>query len=144
MKASYHFNEASLVLPDAYGLADRSRQMLEIETSTGTKLTLIVARGTADDDSLAAFLEKGLAEHRRSLRGFNLLSCTERRYPDLEGVELRFQFVDKKMGPMFHHEFHCAFGSYRLGFHVISAVADAETCDGWAQAMLESVNLRED
>jgi hypothetical protein len=144
MQVPYNFNEASLVLPDAYGLVDRSRQFLQVETSNGTKLTLIVARAPADDQSLQSFMEKGLTEHRRSLRGFNLLSCTERRYPDLVGIEVRFQFVEKGEGPVFHHEFHCVLGEERIGFHVIAAVADLEECDAWTQAMLESVALREE
>ena len=51
MKASYCFNEAMLVLPDAYAVVDRSRQFLEIETSNGVKLVLIVARAPADGSS---------------------------------------------------------------------------------------------
>ncbi len=143
MKASYCFNEAMLVLPDAYAVVDRSRQFLEVETSNGVKLVLIVARAPADDQPLETFLQKGLEDHRRSLRGFTLLSCTERRYPELVGVELRFQFVDKNQGPMFHHEYHCVLGPDRVGFHVIGAVSDAEACDTWAQQMLESVTIRE-
>lgn len=143
MKVAYNFNEAAMVLPDAYGLVDRSRQFLQIETSNGTKLTLIIARAPSDGESLQGFMEKGLSEHRRSLRGFNLLSCTERRYPELVGIEVRFQFVDKSEGPVFHHEFHCVMGEDRIGFHIISAVSDSEECDAWTQAMLESVGIRE-
>lgn len=143
MKAPYSFNDAQLVLPDAPLWIDRSRQLIEVETSNGTKLTLIIARAPADRTPLGDFLEMGLAEHKRSLRGFNLLSVTERRYPQLLGVELRFQFLDKNLGPIFHHEFHCVIGPDRVGFHIVSAVADAEECDAWSQAMLESVSLRD-
>jgi hypothetical protein len=142
MTTTYCFNEAMIVLPDAQAWADHSRQFVEVETSNGTRITLIIARAPADRDSLADFLEKGLADHRSSLRGFNLLSVTERRYPQIAGVELRFQFLDKKQGPIFHHELHCVIGSDRVGFHIVSAVADAEECDAWAHAMLESVDLR--
>lgn len=143
MSTTYCFNEAMIVLPDAQAWVDHSRQFVDVETSNGTSISLIIARAPADRDSLADFLEKGLADHRSSLRGFNLLSVQERRYPQIAGVELRFQFLDKKQGPIFHHEFHCVIGPDRVGFHVVSAVADAEECDAWAQAMLESVDLRE-
>lgn len=141
----YYLNEALLLLPDVRGLVDRSRQFIEIELEDGATLDLVIARAPlAPNDTLQSCVETGLADQRRMLRGFTLLSSREHDYAALSGIEVRLQFIDKKEGPIYHHEFHALTGQDRIGFHGICAVAHAGVCDRWMQSVLTGMKLREE
>jgi hypothetical protein len=142
---NYLMNEASFDLPDLDGLVDRSRQFLEVKLEDGTTIDLVIARAPLPaGEDLGAAVEAGLADQRRSLRGFTVISAKEREYPELVGIEVRVRFIDKKEGPIFHHEFHTVVGAQRIGFHAICAVASADACDAWMERLLEGVKLRDD
>jgi hypothetical protein len=140
---SYHFNEAMFALPEVERLVDHSRQFLEITTEDGSTLDLVIARTPViEGQPLRTAVENGLTEQRRSLRAFSVLSAREREYPALHGIEVRLRFIDKSEGPIYHHEFHTLMGHTRVGFHAICAVARADYCDSWMEALLESVKTR--
>ena len=141
---TYLFNEAQFDLPEISSLIDRSRQFLEIKTEDGSKISLVIARAPAkEDDVLRTVVENGIAEQRRLLRAFTVLSAKEREYNAMQGIEVRLRFIDKNEGPIYHHEYHTVFEDTRVGFHAICAVARAEYCDAWMEAVLESVSLRQ-
>ncbi len=141
---TYLFNEAQFDLPEVSRLIDRSRQFLELETEDGSKISLVIARAPAKEgDVLRTVVEAGIAEQRRLLRAFTVLSAKERDYSSMHGIEVRLRFIDKKEGPIYHHEYHTVFGNTRVGFHAICPVARAEYCDAWMETVLESVSLRQ-
>lgn len=140
----YHCNEAILQLPSVRILVDVTRQVLDIVTEDGVELQFVIARVPVTASlSLAASVEEGVAERMRSLRGFQLVSSTEREYPEVTGVEVRVTYVDKERGPMFIHEFHCVLGGTRIGYHGSCRLAHAAACDEWMQLMLQDLKLRE-
>lgn len=140
----YHCNEAVLLLPNVQSCVDRSRHIVEVVTDDGAEIQLVVARALVTPGlNLTASVESDLADRRRSLRGFELISATERDYPAFVGVEARIRFVDKQRGAMFHHEFHCVVGALRLGYYGICRFEHAATCDAWMQTVLQSVKLRD-
>lgn len=141
---TYLFNEAQFDLPEIESVVDRSRQFLEIKTEDGSKISLVIARAPAKEgEELRTVVEAGIAEQRRLLRAFTVLSAKERTYSATSGIEVRLRFIDKAEGPIYHHEFHTVFGDTRVGFHAICAVARAEYCDAWMETLLESVSLRQ-
>jgi hypothetical protein len=141
---NYLMNEASFDLPDLVGLVDRSRQFLEVKLEDGVQIDLVIARAPMpQDQDLHAAVEAGLADQRRSLRGFTVISAKEREYAELVGIEVRVRFIDKKDGPIFHHEFHTTIDAQRIGFHAICAVTNADACDAWMARLLEGVKLRD-
>jgi hypothetical protein len=139
----YYFDEALVKLPRVVTMADRSRQLLEIRTESGADIMLVIARAPlGPTETLARCVDGGLEDQRRSLRGFELLSKTEKTYGTVIGIEVRLKFVDKVEGPLFHHEFHGALGASRLGFHGVAPLAHAEECDAWMREVLESLSPR--
>ena len=139
----YYINEAMLQLPKVARLHDMTRQFLEVVTEDGAELDLVIARVQATPgQNLRAAVEADLADRRRSLRGFELLSIEQRERAGLPGVEVRLRFVDKGRGPLFHHEFHSIVDGQRIGFHGISKGEHAAACDAWMVQMLESLRLR--
>ncbi|NUP05375.1 MAG: DcrB-related protein [Polyangiaceae bacterium] len=140
----FYFNEAMVTLPGVAGMVDRSRQYLEIETVEGAKLELVIARAPLDaDESLEAAVEKGIADQRRMLRAFTLLSKSEQTHAGMAGIEVHLRFIDPDVGPIYHYEFHSVVGDDRIGFHGICAVSHMEACDTWMRSVLESVRLRD-
>jgi len=140
---SFFFNEAVLRLPDVASVVDRSRQFLEVVTEDGAAIDLLIARAKLPEKAtLRSAVDADLAEHQRSLHGFQLLSKEERTYEALTGIEVRIRFIDKARGPAFHHEFHSLIGDRRIGFHGIAKMGDADACDAWMRATLASMTLR--
>lgn len=139
----YYCNESMLQLPNVRSMVDLTRQFLELVTEEGAELELVIERvRMAENVSLAACVDATLAERKRSVRGFEIVSVTEREYPDVVGVEARLTYVDKERGPRFVHEFHCAPESMRLSYFGSCRLAQATACDQWMQATLESIKLR--
>ncbi len=140
---SYYCNEAVLQLQDVYSLVDLTRQHLEIVTETGAELQLVIERKLhAPTSTLAAAVEASITERRRSVRGFELLSVTEREYPAVIGSEARLTFIDKDRGPVFHHEFHCVVDRMLIAYVGSCRMPRATVCDQWMQTALHSMKLR--
>ncbi len=140
----YHCNEAILQLRNVRTMVDLTRQLLGIVTEDGVELELVIVRTPATaGQSLKVAVDEGVAERKRSLRGFEVVSSTERDYPALIGMEVRVTHVDSRRGPRFTHEFHCVIGGLRTGFHCTCRLADAPACDEWMQLMLEDLALRD-
>jgi hypothetical protein len=138
----YYFDEAMLHLPRVTGLVDRTRHILDIQTDDGAEFGLAIVRGPFPPDvTLRACIMNEIEEHQRSLRGFELLSCTERSYEGVSGIEVRFRFIDKP-GPTFHHEFHTVLGSARIGFLGMALMVHAKACDAWMVEALSNLTLR--
>ncbi len=138
----YYFDEALLRLPRVASLLDRSRQILQIQTDDGAEIELVIARAPLPPEAtLRSCVDADLEEEKRSLRGFELLSDTERSYDALDGIEVRMRFIDKR-GPTFHHELHAVLGSNRIGFHGVSRMVHAEACDAWMTEALANMTLR--
>lgn len=139
----YYLNEAMLALPGVRNIVDLSRQHLEIQTEEGVAIDLIIGRRRAQEgETLQKVVEATLADRRRTLRGFELGGVTPREYPGVVGIEVTLSFVDQQRGPRFYHELHCLLEGTQLGFHAISALADAQACDAWMRAMLGGLKLR--
>lgn len=139
---AYYCNEAMIELPDVRSLVDLTRQSLQIVTEDGAEIELVVERARATDQTLKAVVEARIAERRRSVRGFELLSCTERRYPDVIGIEARLTLVDRQRGPRFVHELHCAMNATWFTYQGTSGLPHAARCDQWMQSVLQSIKLR--
>lgn len=138
----YYFDEAMLHLPRVAHMVDRSQHLLEIQTEDGAEFSLVISRGPLPPDTtLRARIKDDVDEHQRSLRGFELLSCTERTYEGLAGIEVRYRFIDKP-GPTFRHEFHSALGPSRIGFFGVARMEHAEACDTWMVEALSHLALR--
>lgn len=138
----YYFDEAMLHLPDVERLVDNSRHLLHIQTKSGAEFEFVISRGPlVPDKSLRASVEYDLEEHRRSLRGFELLSTADRSYGDLYGIEVRLRFIDKP-GPTFRHEFHAVLGPTRIGFFGIATMIHADACDAWMVEAMSHLTLR--
>jgi hypothetical protein len=138
----YYFDEAMLQLPRVASLVDRSRHLLDIQTEDGAEFAFVIIRGPLPSDAtLRSSVKADIEEQQRSLRGFELLSSTERSYDTLSGIEVRFRFIDKP-GPTFRHEFHTALGSARIGFFGIATMIHAEACDAWMIEALSNLTLR--
>jgi len=139
----YYCNEAMLELPKVASLVDLTRQFLQIVTEDGAEVELVIERARATaGQSLTSFVEAGLAQRRRSQRGFEIMSLTQREYPDVRGVEARLTFIDKEHGPRFVHEFHCALGSMWIAYQGTCRLAQATHCDEWMQTVVKSLKLR--
>ncbi|MBL8740307.1 MAG: hypothetical protein JNK04_04405 [Myxococcales bacterium] len=139
----YHCNEAILQLRNVRSMVDLSRQLLNIVTEDGVELELVIIHVPAKpDETLKAAVEEGIAERKRSLRGFQVVSMAEREYPAVVGMEIRWTFVDRRRGPLFTYELHCILEGMRIGYHGTVALADAAACDEWMQMMLEELRLR--
>ena len=139
---TYHSNEAILQLPNLIRpVVDLTRHCLQVVTEEGAELQLVIERSHATT-SLSAALEADLAERRRSLRGFELASVTEREYPEVMGSEVRSTFVEKERGPVFAHEFHCVIGGTHVAYACSCRLAQAAACDAWMQTMLHYLRLR--
>lgn len=140
---SYFCNEAVLQLEDVYSLVDRTRQQLEIVTESGVELQLVIERTPmTSTTTLASAVEASISERRRSLRGFELLSATQREYPAVIGTEARLTYIDKERGPLFHHEFHCVIDRSLIAYVGSCRLAHAAACDPWMQSALHSIKLR--
>jgi len=140
---SYFCNEAVLQLEDVYSLVDRTRQHLEIVTETGVELQLVIERRRMEaNETLGTSIEASVQERKRSLRGFELLSTTQREYPAVIGTETRLTYIDKERGPVFHHEFHCVVDGTLIGYVGSCRVAQAAACDPWMQSALHYLKLR--
>ena len=140
---SYFCNEAAIELPNVYGLVDLTRQCLEIRTEDGADLQLVIERPRPTaNPSVAASVEASVAERRRSLRGFELLSAIEREYPEVTGTEVRVTFIDKERGPLFAHEFHCLIDRTQLVYQCSCRMPYAAICDQWMQTTLLSLKRR--
>ncbi len=140
----YNCNEAILQLRNVRTMVDLTRQLLGIITEEGVELEVSIARvPMAANPSLKVFVEEGIAERKRSLRGFELVSTAEREYPAFIGVEVRSTYVDARRGPLFTYEFHCVIDRMRTGYHGTVALADAAACDEWMQLMLHELKLRD-
>lgn len=139
----YDCNEAVLQLQGVHGLVDRTRQLLDIVTQEGVALELVIERQQlAPNVSLASTIEASLAERRRSLRGFEIVSATAREYPEVVGTEARLTYVHREKGPLFVHEFHCQLEQTRLGFIGTARLANAAACDQFMQTTLHYLKLR--
>jgi len=139
----YHCNEATLLLPNVRSCVDLSRQRVEVVTEDGAEITLIIARALLTSAlDLSASVEADVADRRRSLRGFELHSATEREYPELIGVEARLSFIDAQRGRLFHHEFHCVVEQLRMGYYAICRFEHAGQCDAWIETVLQNLRLR--
>ncbi len=140
---SYFCNEAVLQLHDLHSLVDLTRQCLELRTEQGAELQLVIERGRpTPSTSVAASVESSVAERRRSLRGFELLSAREREYPEVTGTEVRLTYIDKDRGPLFVHEFHCTIDTRPVVYQGSCRVAHATACDEWMQTTLHYLKLR--
>ena len=140
---AYYCNEAVLQLPDVYRLVDLSRQQLEVITEAGVELQFVIERAPLSKGStLAAAVLESISERKRSVRGFELLSTTEREYPALMGTETRLHFVDKERGPLFHHEFRTVMEGTLLTYMGASRLVHAAACDAWMQGALHSLKGR--
>lgn len=139
---SYYFDEAMLHLPRVASLVDRSRHLLDIKTESGAELAFVIVRGPLSPEAtLRSSVKADIDEQQRSLRGFELLSVTERSYDTLSGIEVRYRFIDKP-GPTFRYEFHTALGSTRIIFMGIAPMIHAEACDTWMMEALSNLTLR--
>lgn len=139
----YYCNEAMLELHNVRTLVDHTRQRLEIVTEDGAELELVIERLPMNpQQSLQVAVEARVAERRRSLRGFELVSMTERGYPDVIGIEARVTFIDKELGPRFVYEFHCALDATWMVYQGACRLAHAAACDAWMPATLQSLKLR--
>ena len=139
----YYCNDAILQLPNVYSLVDLTRQFLEIVTVEDTELQLVIERARmAPDMSLQAAVDASIAERKRSQRGFELVSLSEREYPAVTGVEACVTFVDRERGPRFLHEFHCVVAETRVAYLCTSRLAHAPVCEQWMHTMLEHLTLQ--
>lgn len=137
----YHCDEAVLQLPNIHSLVDNTRQSLQLVTQEGVELTLVIER-SRPNVPLGAAVEASLAERKRSLRGFELVSLTDREYPEVVGKEARLTYVDKDRGPLFFHEFHCVINGVLVVYACSCRLALATACDAWIQTMLQYLKLR--
>lgn len=139
---SYYCNDVVLPLPNVQRVVDLSRHCLEIVTEEDAELQLVIERARPKPDvTLQAEVEKLVAERRRSWRGFELMSLTERSYADITGLEVRVNYVDKERGPLFVHEFHCMLGEARLTYVASCRLVHTAACGEWMNAMLEDITL---
>lgn len=139
----YYCNDAVLQLHNVHSLVDATRQCLQIVTQDGAELELVIERlPLASSTTLAGAVEASLAERRRSLRGFELVSLTERDYPAVSGTEARFTYLDKERGPVFFHELHYELERTRVAYICRSRLAQAAACDHWMQTTLQDLRLR--
>mgnify|MGYP003382169259 CR=1 FL=1 len=139
----YHCDEAILRLSNVRSLVDVSRQMLEIVTEDGLELHVLVARTPLPTEGMKAAIEENIAERRRSLRGFELMSSTPREYAEIAGTEVRVKHIDSERGPLFIHEFHCTIGRSWIAYYGTCRLAEAAACDAWMQQMLQDLVLRD-
>jgi hypothetical protein len=138
----YYFDEAMLHLPRVAKFTDATRHVLEIETEDGGEFHLVIARGPlAQDTTLRACIKLDIEEQQRSLRAYELFSCADRAYNALEGIELRYRYIEKQE-IVFRHEFHAALGPGRIGFFGIASMQHAEVCDKWMVEALGHLTLR--
>lgn len=139
----YFCNEAVLELHRVLGFVDLTRQCLELRTEDGTEITFVVERARPGASApLATAVEASLAERRRSVRGFDLVSVTEREYPDLTGIEARMTYIDKDRGPIFVYELHSMLEGTKITFQGSSRLPHASACDEWMQTTLQKLKLR--
>lgn len=139
----YYCNDAVLQLHNVHTLVDLTRQCLQIVTQDGAELELIIERlPMTQNATLAGTVETSLAERRRSMRGFELVSVTQRDYPEVSGTEARLTYLDREHGPLFFHEFHYEVERTRVAYICRSRLAQAALCDQWVQTTLETLRLR--
>ncbi len=139
----YYCNEAMLQLPNVASLVDLTRQLLQVVTTDGAELELVIERARATTgQSWTSFVEAGVAERRRSQRGFELVSLAPCDYPGVRGIQARLTFVDKELGPRFVHEFHCAPDTTWIVDQGSCRLPHAAHCDAWMQTVVESLQLR--
>ena len=139
----YYFNEAAIELGDVQSLVDSTRHHLEVATAGGAELRLEIERKPlADGVTLRAAVDATVAERLRSLRQFEIASRAERAYPEVDGLEIGFTFVDKERGPLFVHEFHCALERTHVCHRGSCRIQHAAACDEWMRATLQSLRLR--
>jgi hypothetical protein len=98
----YRINELSLGLPDT-GWRDASSHRLESKAPDGSPVTLEIYRHEpVSPERLAARVASDLAEHRRALRGFELLAQEEFHATDVDGISTSFRTVTADGAE--HHE----------------------------------------
>jgi len=139
----YYFNEAVIDLGDIRWLVDSTRHHLEVATAGGAELRLEIERSPlADGATLRAAVEATLAERIRSVRQFEIMSRTDRAYPEVDGLEITLTFIDKERGPLFVHEFHCAFERTHVCYRGSCRIQHSAACDEWMRATLQSLRPR--
>ena len=141
--SSYYCNDAVLELHNLHSFVDLTRQYLQLVTRDGAELELVIERlPLARSTTLQAAVEASIAERKRSVRGFELVSVADRDYPEVSGTEVRITHLDKERGPQFFHELHYQLEGTRVVYSCRSRLAHANACDQWMQATLQTLRLR--
>lgn len=139
---SYYCNDLALQLPNVDKVVDRTRHFLEILTTDGVELQLVIERTPMKaDTTVAAIVEASVAERMRSLRGFEVASLNERTFADVTGVEAVVTYVEKERGPLSVFEFHCVVGETRIAYLCSTRVVNAAAVQQWMQTMLQELTL---
>lgn len=137
----YNIDEGVLTLPGSW--EDQSVNILATPAPDGSNFGIVITRfHLAEKESLAAFVDKHLAENAQLLRGFELLGRRDAVVGSLPAVEAKIRWLkDRQM--MFHH---MAFVEYYRRVVVVTAsslVQNADACEQLMDGVLPTIQFRE-
>lgn len=145
---SYFIDEAAIELPDNHAIVDRTVHVLEVpgegEAGSGsTDLRLVVEREIiAEGETLAARVERRLADHATRLRSFAVLAQEERTLGGLPGLVVRARWRHPR-GLVHTVEAHVALRGKHLAFLASARIERADACDTWASSIFDSIRFRD-
>ena len=141
---SYFIDEAAIEIPEGRPIVDRTVHVLEVPGSDGSAdLRLVVERETiAEGKTLAARVDKRLADHATKLRGFTVLGEERKTLGGLPALVVRARWRHPR-GLVHTVEAHVAARGRHLALLASARVELAEACDAWAASIFESIRFRD-
>jgi hypothetical protein len=144
--ALYNIDEAVLELPGGGGgggWSDSTVNILGTPAPDGSNFGVVVTRQKLQEgQSFAAYVEKHLAEHSQTLRGFELLGQRENVIGGLPAIEAKLTWLNDRTA-FFHH---IAFMSYYGTVLIVtgsSLAKNAEGCELLMGEILSTIRFRE-
>lgn len=150
---SYFIDEAAIEIPEGRPIVDRTVHVLEVPSTHaadpdgsvdgGADMRLVIERDTiAEGETLAARVDKRLAEHATKLRGFTVLGEERKTLGGLPALVIRARWRHPK-GLVHTVEAHVAQRGRHLALLASARVERADACDAWAASIFESIRFRD-
>lgn len=141
---SYFIDEAAIEIPEGRPIVDRTVHVLEVPGGDGSAdMRLVVERETiAEGETLAARVERRLADHATKLRGFTILEEAQKTLGGLPALVVRARWRHPQ-GLVHTVEAHLAARGRHLALLASARIERADACDAWATSIFESIRFRD-
>jgi hypothetical protein len=141
--STYYTNEAAFDLPDA-GFVDRTVTYLEGKSPAGNDVVFLMERHSfPQGKSLRQVTTDHIDDARRRLRGYSVLSQTDRQVCDLPAIDVGVRWRDESGEPVYTRQVHVVVGETWLIVAGEVHFEDRELCDAYVEQVVGSLRLRD-